>query len=45
MSNWFDRRYTDAHWDDLKDGDVVDVQFIRGETAEKKVSEIQRVYA
>lgn len=27
------------HWDELKDGDVVDVEFILGETSEKKVSE------
>lgn len=27
------------HWNELRDGDVVDVQFILGETAEKKVSE------
>lgn len=27
------------HWDELSDGDVVDVQFILGETTEKKVSE------
>jgi len=27
------------HWDELKDGDVIDVEFILGETKEKKVSE------
>ena len=27
------------HWDSLKDGDVVDVSFILGETPTKKVSE------
>jgi len=27
------------HWSELKDGDVVDVQFIQGETTAKKVSE------
>lgn len=27
------------HWQELKDGDVVDVQFILGETKEPKVSE------
>lgn len=49
--DWRSRTYGEAHlyiikhWDDLKDGDVVDVQFIRGETTEKKTSEIQGVYA
>ena len=28
-----------SHFDKLQDGDVVDVQFIQGETTEKKVSE------
>ena len=28
-----------AHWDEIKSGDVVDVQFNNGETAVKKVSE------
>jgi hypothetical protein len=27
------------HWHELKDGDVVDVQFIIGETTERKISE------
>ena len=27
------------HWDELNDGDVIDVQFILGETAERKISE------
>jgi hypothetical protein len=42
---WKDRTYAVAHsyiighWEDLKDGDVIDVQFILGETSEKKVSE------
>ena len=42
---WGDRTYQVAHhyiidhWDDLKDGDVVDVEYILGETATKKVSE------
>lgn len=42
---WGDRTFAVAHawiiehWSELRDGDVVDVQFILGETAEKKVSE------
>lgn len=42
---WGDRTYAIAHnyilehWAELKDGDVIDVQFILGETPEKKVSE------
>lgn len=42
---WKDRTFTIAHayiierWNDLKDGDVVDVQFILGETRSPKVSE------
>jgi hypothetical protein len=28
-----------AHWHELSDGDVVDVEFILGETSQKKVSE------
>lgn len=31
--------YIIDHWDELKDGDVVDVQFILGETASPKISE------
>lgn len=31
--------YILEHWDELNDGDVVDVSFILGETTEKKVSE------
>lgn len=31
--------YIMNNWYDLKDGDVIDVQFIRGETSEKKKSE------
>ncbi len=31
--------YIIAHWSDLRDGDVVDVSFILGETAKPKVSE------
>ena len=43
--NWGNRTMANAHhhisehWDELKSGDVVDVEFIRGETTEKKVSE------
>jgi len=43
--DWNDRTMTIAHrfieenWDSLKDGDVVDVEFILGETTEKKISE------
>jgi hypothetical protein len=32
-------QWIEAHWDTVKDGDVVDVQFILGETQEPKVSE------
>lgn len=31
--------YIIDHWEELKDGDVVDVEFILEETTEKKVSE------
>jgi hypothetical protein len=31
--------YIIDHWDELKDGDVVDVSFILGETTTKKISE------
>jgi hypothetical protein len=31
--------YICKHWDELKDGDVVDVEFILGETETPKVSE------
>lgn len=31
--------FIENNWDELKDGDVIDVEFILGETAEKKVSE------
>lgn len=43
--DWGDRTYHVAHvyiernWHDLKDGDVVDVEFILGETAAPKQSE------
>ncbi len=32
-------KYIRAHWDDLVSGEVIDVQFILGETTEKKESE------
>lgn len=31
--------YIEDHWHELKDGDVIDVQFILGETPERKKSE------
>lgn len=31
--------YIESNWSTLKDGDVIDVEFILGETTEKKVSE------
>lgn len=31
--------YIIEHWEELRDGDVVDVSFILGETTEKKLSE------
>lgn len=31
--------YIEQHWRELKDGDVIDVEFILGETASQKVSE------
>ena len=44
--DWPDRRtkghahhYIAEHWHELRDGDVIDVQFILGETAVKKISE------
>jgi hypothetical protein len=43
--NWEDRTFTTAHnhiiahWPELKTGDVVDVEFILGESATKKESE------
>lgn len=49
--DWRDRTYKVAHlhivkhWDDLKDGDVIDVQFLLGETEAPKRSEIQGLYA
>ena len=35
--------YIEAHFGELKDGDVVDVEFILGESAAPKVSEVQPV--
>lgn len=32
-------KYIEEHWDDLKDGDVIDVEFILGETTQPKISE------
>ena len=49
--NWGNRTMGRAHlhiaehWDELKDGDVVDVEFILGETDTPKVSESERVSA
>ena len=37
--------YIIEHWDELRDGDVVDVSFILGETAAPKVSEREQVPA
>lgn len=34
-------KYIIDHWDELKDGDIVDVEFILGETPEPKQSESQ----
>jgi hypothetical protein len=31
--------YIEQHWAELKDGDVVDVEFIQGETETAKLSE------
>ena len=48
---WGDRTMATAHhyiiekWAELKDGDVVDVQFILGETQKPKTSERQEVYS
>lgn len=47
---WKDRRtypvahnYIYEHWNELRDGDVVDVEFILGETTEPKKSERETV--
>ena len=48
--HWADRTRENAHryitdnWDILRNGDVVDVQFILGETDKPKESEIQEMY-
>jgi|SRR5580704_3039515 hypothetical protein len=31
--------YIEGHWEELKDGDVIDVEYITGETNKPKVSE------
>lgn len=47
--DWCDRTYQvahlyiESHWHELKDGDVVDVEFILGETKEPKRSERETV--
>jgi hypothetical protein len=47
--DWGNRTMNEAHnyiqnsWESLKDGDVVDVQFVIGETAFPKLSESQTV--
>lgn len=47
---WGDRTWAVAHnhiidnWEQLRDGDVVDVSFILGETARKKTSEMIEGY-
>lgn len=50
--NWRDGRtkgtahqYIEKHWHGLKDGDVIDVQFILGETSEPKASERDDAFA
>lgn len=46
---WSDRTYFTAHkyvienWDKLKIGDVIDVEFILGETKVKKISEYEEM--
>ena len=43
--SWGDRTYSVAHnyiqehWDEIKAGDVIDVEYILGETPEPKLSE------
>lgn len=36
--------YIINHWNELKDGDVVDVEFILGETKAKKISEELEIF-
>ncbi len=50
--NWGDSRtkgnahqHIEQHWHDLKDGDVIDVQFILGETSAPKTSERTDAFA
>ena len=46
FSDWGNRtrqrahHYIEEHWDELKSGDVVDVEYILGETSQPKRSEI-----
>ena len=35
--------YIEQHWHELRDGDVIDIEFILGETAEPKLSERETV--
>src|SRR5215471_6936814 len=49
--DWRDRRtkgnahaYIEQHWHELKDGDVVDVAYVLGETKERKVSEREEMF-
>lgn len=48
--HWNDRTmqtahlYIDEHFHELKDGDVIDIEFILGESTEKKISERDEVY-
>ncbi len=36
--------YVEKNWDTIKSGDVIDVEFILGETKEKKISEEYHEY-
>lgn len=48
--DWNDRtkkvahEYIQKHWHELKNGDVIDVEFILGESPEKKISERRDPY-
>lgn len=33
-------KWIEAHWDEIKDGDVIDVEFNAGESTTKKTSEL-----
>lgn len=35
-------KYLEKHWDELESGDVVDIEFILGETTEKKKSDVTK---